>query len=304
MTAPHQRRPRAGADLRLLRAATFAAVCVVLSAGGHVLASCVAVPLWTLGVGFLVVLAVALPLAGRARSLPGIAALLAVGQLGLHALFGLGQHGSAAVNAATATNSDASLVERAARLVCGAGAATITPAQAHRILTTAGLGPGGAGASGAGRSGGHRHGGSAAAAADTALDSVSSAATGGPHAGSMGSMGAMALVPSLPMLLAHVLAAVAAGWLLRRGDLALLRLIRLADGAHGVAEGALVRSLRSALTLVRALRAGLPGAPETTGPRAPRTALLAPPKPRTVALEDAVIRRGPPAGPRDVELAA
>ncbi|MEU7581839.1 hypothetical protein AB0B50_30050 [Streptomyces sp. NPDC041068] len=302
MTAPHQRTTRDGVDLRLLRAAMFAAVCVVLSAGGHVLASCVAVPLWTLGVGFLAVLAVALPLAGRARSLPGIAALLAVGQLGLHALFGLGQHGATA-GTAVAQGGDASLVERAARLVCGAGAATITPAQAHRILTTAGLGPKGsdtaggsvgAGASGVDHSALHGHGQSAAAAADTAVDAMPS----------MPSMGAMSLVPSLPMLVAHVLAAVAAGWLLRRGDLALLRLVRLAQGAHGVAEGALVRSLRSALTLVRALRAGLPGAPETTGPRAPRTALVTPPKPRTVALEDAVIRRGPPAGPYDVELAA
>ncbi|MEW2391228.1 hypothetical protein AB0933_23055 [Streptomyces venezuelae] len=295
MTAPHQRQPRDGADFRLLRAATFAAVCVALSAGGHVLASCAAVPLWTLGVGFLVVFAVALPLAGRARSLPGIVTLLAAGQLGLHALFGLGQHGTAATSAA---GGDASLVARAARLVCGAGASTITPAQAHRILTTAGLGPGGAGGSGAAGAG-HRHGG--ATAADSALDSL---AGGTPGGGGMGSMGGMGLVPSLPMIVAHVLAALAAGWLLRRGDLALLRLVRLADGAHGVAEGALVRALRSALTLVRALRAGLPGAPETAGPRAPRTALLVPAKPRTVALEDAVIRRGPPAGTRDVELAA
>ncbi|APY87425.1 hypothetical protein DCW30_11425 [Streptomyces alfalfae] len=285
MTAPHQHQPRDGVDLRLLRAAMFAAVCVVLSAGGHVLASCIAVPLWTLGAGFAAVLAVALPLAGRARSLPGIAALLAVGQLGLHALFGLGQHGTAGVQ-----NGDASLVERAARLVCGAGAATITPAQAHRILTTAGLGPDGGGA---GHSATHQHGQSAASAADTALDSMPA-----------GSMGAEALLPSLPMLVAHLLAALAAGWLLRRGDLALLRLVRLAHGAQGVAEGALVRSLRSALTLVRALRAGLPGAAETAGPPVPRTALRSPRKPRTVALKDAVIRRGPPARALDVELAA
>ncbi|MGA4849940.1 hypothetical protein ACOBQB_28250 [Streptomyces sp. G5(2025)] len=282
MNAPHQRQPRDGADLRLLRAAMFAAVCVVLSAGGHVLASCVAVPLWTLGAGFLAVLAVALPLAGRARSLPGIAALLAVGQVGLHALFGLGQHGTAA---ATPVSGDATLVERAARLVCGAGAAAITPAQAHRILTTAGFSPGG------GRAAGHHHG-----AADL------TGSTGAAH--SAGSMGVMALMPSLPMLVAHLLAAVAAGWLLRRGDLALLRLVRLAHGAQGVAEAALVRSLRSALTLVRALLAGLPGAPGTSGPQAPRTALLVPRRPRMVTLEDAVIRRGPPAGAHDVELAA
>ncbi|MBM7167292.1 hypothetical protein JQK87_02415 [Streptomyces sp. G44] len=284
MNASHQRQPRDGVDLRLLRAAMFAAVCVVLSAGGHVLASCAAVPLWTLGAGFLAVLAVALPLAGRARSLPGIAALLAVGQLGLHTLFGLGQHGMAA---AAPVSGDAALVARAARLVCGAGAATITPAQAHRILTTAGLTPGG----GSNRAAGHHHG-----VADM------SGSAGAAH--SAGSMGATALMPSLPMLVAHILAAVAAGWLLRRGDLALLRLVRLAHGAHGVAEAALVRSLRSALTLVRALLAGLPGVPGAKGPQAPRAVPLVPSRPRMVTLEDAVIRRGPPAGARDIELAA
>jgi hypothetical protein len=105
----------------------------------------------------------------------------------------------------------------------------------------------------------------------------------------------MALLPSLPMLLGHVLAAAAAGWLLRRGDMALLRLVELsAVSAHLVAEGALVRSLRGALALVRALRAGLPGTPEA-GSRLPRTGLLAPPAPRTTALEHTVTRRGPPA---------
>lgn len=100
----------------------------------------------------------------------------------------------------------------------------------------------------------------------------------------------MSLFPSLSMLLGHVLAAVAAGWLLRRGDQALLRLMELS--AHGVAEGALVRSLRGALALVRALRAGLPG-PEA-GPRPRHSALFAPPAPHTTALQHSVIRRGPP----------
>ena len=40
----------------------------------------------------------------------------------------------------------------------------------------------------------------------------------------------------------NMITAVAAGWVLRRGDLALLRLMRLS--AQGAAEGALVRSLR------------------------------------------------------------
>ncbi|EPH40407.1 hypothetical protein ABT390_11300 [Streptomyces aurantiacus] len=284
MTAPHERQARTGADLRLLRAAMFAAVCVVLSAGGHVLASCAAVPLWTLAVAFLAVLAVAAPLAGRERSLPGIAGALAAGQLALHALFGLGQqHGTAMASASAGGSDAASLVERAARIACGASAATITPVQARQILRGAGLEPSG------GAHAAHGHAGSEAA--------------GHAATGSMPGMDpAASLLPTLPMLLAHVLAALAAGWLLRRGDLALARLVRLsAQGAYGVAEAALVRSLRAALALVRVLRAGLPGAPLAGPVRAART--LVPSRLRTATLQDTVIRRGPPA-PADLALAA
>ncbi|MFV0134924.1 hypothetical protein ACLGIH_17095 [Streptomyces sp. HMX87] len=267
MTAPHPPSARSGHDLRILRAAVFAAVCVVLAAAGHTLASCAAVPLWSLGAGFLGVAVVAAPLAGRERSLPGIAALLAAGQLVLHSLFGLGQHGSTAVTAtaqSAGSLSDASLVQQAARLVCGAGAAAISPAQAERILADARAVEG---------AGAHQH-----------TDALS--ATVDPSA---------SLLPSLPMLLGHVLAAAAAGWLLRRGDLALARLVDLsAQSAHAVAEETLVRSLRGALALVRALCAGLPDAPEGDA-RLPRTAVLAPPAPRTTALQHTVIRRGPPA---------
>ncbi|MDN3023786.1 hypothetical protein [Streptomyces sp. S.PB5] len=261
MSAPHQ---HTGAALRLLRAAVFAAVCVVLAAAGHAMAACAAIPLWTLGAGFLGVLAVAAPLAGRVRSLPGIVALLTVGQAVLHTLFGLGQHSAATTQPMSSMPTDATLVEQAARLLCGTTTAAISPAQAVRILTEARL-----------YKGTHGHG-----AMDTMSTTTSSTDS------------TAALLPSLPMVLGHVLAAVAAGWLLRHGDLALLRLAELS--AHGVAEGALVRSLRGALALVRALRAGLPGAPEA-GPRAPRTERLAPPEPRTTALRHAVIRRGPPA---------
>ncbi|MBD0840959.1 hypothetical protein [Streptomyces sp. TRM68416] len=256
MTAPHPRTTRARNGARLLRAAVFAAVCVVLAGAGHALGSCATVPLWTLGAGFLGVVVVAVPFTGRERSLAGIAALLAVGQTALHTLFGLGQHGVAATSAASAA--DATLVARAARIVCGTTAAAISPAQAQKILIEARLAPDG-----------HT--------SHTPADTVT---------------GSASLLPSLPMLLAHLLAAVAAGWLLRRGDLAVRRLVELS--AHSVAEGALVRSLRGALALVRALRAGLPGAPET-GPRPARTPLLAPARPRTVALQHTVIRRGPPA---------
>ncbi|MEU6661710.1 hypothetical protein [Streptomyces sp. NPDC046821] len=264
MSAPHPREARAGTDVRLLRAAVFTAVCVALSAAGHGLASCAGVPLWTLAVGFLAVFCVAAPLAGRERSMPGIAAALALGQTGLHTLFGMGQHGTMPMAQAA---QEPSLVERAARLMCGSSMAAISPAQAQRILTNAGVEP----SSGAAT---HHH-----LAADTAAS--------------------MPMLPSLPMLLGHLLAAVGAGWLLRHGDLALGRLVRLsahsARSAHAVAQAALARSLRAALALVRALRAGLPGAADVA-PHAVPTALLVPQPLRTTALQHSVIRRGPPAG--------
>ncbi|MPY62318.1 hypothetical protein [Streptomyces spongiae] len=264
MTAPHERTARAGGDLRVLRAAVFAAVCVVLAAAGHALASCATVPLWTLGAGFAAVFAVAAPLAGRERSLPGIATVLALGQTVLHTLFGLGQH-STSVPAGTSDAMNASLVERAARLVCGATAAAISPAQAQRILTDAGL---------------------------------DAHATHGPADGmAMATDSSASVLPTLPMLLGHVLAAVAAGWVLRHGDLALLRIVRLSAGAT------LVRSLRAALALVRALRSGLPGAPEAA-PRVPRSVHEAPPAPRTATLQHTVIRRGPPSRAAVLVLAA
>ncbi|MER5474520.1 hypothetical protein ABZX90_31030 [Streptomyces sp. NPDC002935] len=270
MTAPHQRSARSGAGLRTLRAAVFAAVCVVLAAAGHGIASCATVPLWTLGAGFLAVFAAAAALAGRERTLPGIVAVLAFGQTVLHTLFGLGLQagatatGSMGSTASGMSMSDTSLVARAARLVCGTTAAAISPVQAQKILADARIDPG---------------------MADM-TSSMHHAADAVPAAGTP-----MPVLPSLPMLLGHVLAAVAAGWVLRRGDLALLRLMRLS--AQGVAEGALVRSLRAALTLVRALRTGLHGAPEIAC--MPRTALLAPPTPRTADLQHSVVRRGPPA---------
>ncbi|MEW1830600.1 hypothetical protein [Streptomyces sp. NPDC088196] len=274
MTAPHPRTARSGGELRVLRAAVFAAVCVVLAAAGHAIASCATVPVWTLGAGFLATFLVVAPLAGRERSLPGIVVPLAVGQTVLHTLFGLGQNASTSGNALSA--SDATLVARAAHLLCGTTAAAISPARAHQILTDARLLP----TSGSGSTSSMSGMGGMASMHHPA-DAMSTSAAS-----------SMSLFPSLSMLLGHVLAALAAGWLLRRGDLALLRLMELS--AHGVAEGALVRSLRGALALVRALRAGLPGAPEA-GPRPRRSALFAPPAPHTTALQHSVIRRGPPA---------
>ncbi|MDN3056604.1 hypothetical protein PH213_19040 [Streptomyces sp. SRF1] len=256
---------RAGADLRMLRAAVFTAVCVVLSAAGHVLASCATVPLWTVGVGCAAVFTVALPLAGRERSLPGIAALLATGQLALHTLFTLGQQraASAAEAAHRADTAEGHVIGLAARLLCASGPGRPDAATAHRIVAHAGIDA----------SGPHTM--------------ASSGAPAGHAAGLPG------LLPSLPMTLGHLLAALAIGWLLRRGERAVWRAVRLsADGARGVAEAALVRALRAALGLVRMLLAG-PWAPYG-GPCGPRTAERDEGGTTALVLQHSVIRRGPP----------
>ncbi|MER6101264.1 hypothetical protein ABT115_02705 [Streptomyces sp. NPDC001832] len=253
----------AGAGLRLLRTAVFTAVCVALSAAGHFLASCASVPWWTLLAGFLGIFAVTAPLAGRERSLPSIAAALAGGQIALHTLFSVGTHTAST----DSTASDDALIRFAASLVCGAGPAQLNASEAHRIVTAAGIDPASVAA------GGQQHMASASGSDPAAL---------------------AGLLPGLPMLLGHLLAAVATGWLLRRGEIALFRLARLsAHGAQQIAAEARLRALRAALALVSALRAGLPGGP-VTGPRTLRTAVDAQAPATGDPLQHMVIRRGPP----------
>ncbi|WP_309056263.1 hypothetical protein, partial [Streptomyces sp.] len=244
---------------RLLRAAVFAAVCVVLSGLGHALAACAGIALWSLLAGFLGVFGTVLLFTDRERSLGFVVGALAGGQLGLHVLFGAGQR-----HLALSEQADDALVRLAAKLVCGASAATLGPAEAARIVRDAGLDP----------------------AAATAAAHAHPGAAAGPTA---------ELLPSLPMLLGHLLAALATGWLLRRGDRALVGLVRLSEqGATELAGCAPVRALRAALRLVRALLAGLPAAPGTgPGPR-PRAASDSSPPPVAEALQHTVIRRGPP----------
>ncbi|MER8232126.1 hypothetical protein [Streptomyces sp. NPDC094049] len=255
---------------RLLRAAVFTAVCVVLSALGHALAACAGIALWTLVAGFLGVFGVTVLFTGRERSLGFVVAALTCGQLGLHVLFGLGQR-----RLTLGPEADDALVRMAARFVCGAGAAALDPADATRIVRDAGIDPATAGA-GAGAHLGHT-----AAVASPAGE----------------------LVPGLPMLLGHLLAALATGWLLRRGDRALVRLVELSEqGATELAECATVRSLRAALRLVRTLLRGLSVTPAAGPARAVRTGFDSSPPPVAEALQHTVIRRGPPAA--DCVLAA
>ncbi|WP_124264255.1 hypothetical protein [Streptomyces sp. ADI98-10] len=274
---------RAGAGLRLMRAAVFTAVCVVLSAAGHAFAAGTAVPAWTLLAGFLGVLAVATVLAGRERSLPSIVGALAGGQILLHVLFAYGSHAGAPA-AAASTGGDGPLIRFAAGLVCGAGPAQLNAADAHRIVSTAGIDP-------SALAGGHGH----LAAGGGAAQTAASAAPDGASGIAQMCAAVSALLPDLPMFLAHVLVALATGWLLRRGEIALFGLARLsAHSAQALAAGARLRSLRAALALVRALRSG---AREqlVAGPRVPRHSDDVPVPAAGDPLQHLVIRRGPPA---------
>jgi hypothetical protein len=238
----------------------FTAVCVVLAAAGHSLAAGRPVPVPSLVLGWLAVFAVAAPLAGRERRMPAIAAVLAVGQLALHTVFNAGQ--MCAGMAATAVSAAPSggggtgsggLLAVAARLVCDGHGAPLTPEGARLIVSQAGLDP------------------SAPAAPGSAMPGMT---------GPMGA-GAMAhSLCSLPMLLGHLLAAVVAGWILRRGEAALWRLAR---GASGLAA-----ALHRAFTLLSGLTAPVPPA----GPARPAPAPAA--RHRTVWLRHTVARRGPP----------
>ncbi|MQY33481.1 hypothetical protein SRB17_14420 [Streptomyces sp. RB17] len=80
--------------VRGLRAAVFAAVCVLLAAAGHGLAMGDMPPLWADAGGFLVVFGLGWVLGGRERSLPGIGAAMLLAQAGLHLGFDAG-HGTA-----------------------------------------------------------------------------------------------------------------------------------------------------------------------------------------------------------------
>ncbi|MEU5810801.1 hypothetical protein [Streptomyces sp. NPDC047718] len=254
----------AGVGLRLTRAAVFTALCVVLSAAGHALGSCATVPWWALVIAFVAVFAVAAPLAGRRRSLPGLAAGLAAGQLGLHAVFGIAQHRAAVAEARSA--SDTSLSELAAQLVCGGSSVPPGPTDARRILEAAGLDP-----------------------AALAVQAEAQAHAGHAHLAGAAAEPATGLL-SPGMFAGHLLAAFAAAWLLGRGDAALFRLAELSRSS---AEAGPVRPLRAALSFVRALRVGLALTP-AGGPRLRRTASEPAAPTGREALQHTVIRRGPP----------
>ncbi|MEU3509652.1 hypothetical protein ABZ733_17485 [Streptomyces longwoodensis] len=84
----------AGWCARAIRAAVFAAVCVLLAALGHVLLSGRDVPVWALAVGGAVTGAVGWCLAGRERGLPLIVTVMVAAQTVLHEAFSCAQSAS------------------------------------------------------------------------------------------------------------------------------------------------------------------------------------------------------------------
>ena len=97
---------RAFPAVRSLRAAVFAALCVLLAAGGHTLATGMAPPVWAQAIGFVPVFAAGWLLGGRERSLGSIGAATLTSQGGLHLAFGAAHsHATGAPDSAGAPGS-------------------------------------------------------------------------------------------------------------------------------------------------------------------------------------------------------
>ena len=202
--------------------------------------------------GLLLVALPAAALAGRERGWGAIAGGLAVGELGLHTLFHLTAHaggGSAMAGMpAMAGNTSDPIARLAASLLCGPLPAGKT---AWQIVSDAGLDP-------------HLY-----------LASVPA----NPPASAWTLLG---LTPA--MLVGHLLAALVAGWWLRRGEAALFRLLALAIQPLC----ALVRQFVRLLTFVLAAPA------EAAGLRLARRADEPWRLPGSLHLRHQLVRRGPP----------
>jgi hypothetical protein len=88
-------------SLRGARAAVFAAVCVGLTAAGHVWMSGETVPLWSVALAFTLLTGAGYALAGRQRGFLSISALMLVGELGQHLLFCAAQSATTVTTSAT-----------------------------------------------------------------------------------------------------------------------------------------------------------------------------------------------------------
>ncbi|MER6347052.1 hypothetical protein ACWC10_13865 [Streptomyces sp. NPDC001595] len=250
----------AGWCSRMLRAALFAAVCVLLAALGHVLMSGTDVPAWALAAGAAVTCGAGWCLAGRERGLPLVVTVVVVAQTALHSAFSFAQSASAgpaapvpAADSMTATSSTASTPSSTMLMDMGA-----PHAHAHPIAAT------------------HTH---HATEAMNAMDTAD--AVGAMDAMDIGPLGmghAMAGSSSYGMFAAHLLAALLCGLWLAYGEKAAFRILR-------AVAGWLAAPLR--------LFFALPVTPERPRVRARRRRSERAPR---LLLVHAITSRGPPVG--------
>ncbi|MFC8405743.1 hypothetical protein ACPCSL_04430 [Streptomyces griseoincarnatus] len=247
----------AGWCFRMLRAAVFAAVCVLLAALGHVLMSGTAVPSWALAVAVAVTGGAAWCLAGRERGLLVVSSVVVAAQTALHVWFSyvqelsrppvspmppMSMHGMAAGEGTSSLDHMASMDHLASMAHMG-----------HAMHSMTHDGPSG--------------GSTDAMGAMSSLDAMP--ATG--HAlGGMSSTG---------MLAAHVLTALLCGLWLAHGERAAFRILR-------AFAGWLAAPLRLPLTL--------PAPPHHPRIRVRRSRAAR--TPRRLLLVCTITSRGPPAG--------
>ncbi|MBL1093386.1 MULTISPECIES: hypothetical protein [Streptomyces] len=243
------------AALRYVRAAVFAAVCVVLSATGHAVMSGPALPGWTLAAAAAAVFVCAGLAAGRERSLPAIAGGMLACQGGLHLFFSWAQ------GTATPAQSTGKAAAWADLLLCGySGSAGSTPLPGramHQMVMRAGMDWN----------------------SPPAHQSGAQMGLGGHTAHVMPAMHHM----GLGMLAAHLLAALVCAWWLHRGERAVFALLAALAAVAG----------RSLHRLLRPCVAGVAMPVSTGGPRRFRRPVASGPL-HLAVVRHAVVRRGPP----------
>ncbi|MGY0056832.1 hypothetical protein ACWY4P_09735 [Streptomyces sp. LZ34] len=121
----------AGHVLRALRAAVFAAVCVLLAALGHALMSGAAVPWWVIGAAVPVTGGAAWCLTGRERGPLAVVAATVGAQTALHAAFMLAQ--GAMAGASTGTGTAAPSGTAPMRMPMSSPMPMSTPEHAHHM---------------------------------------------------------------------------------------------------------------------------------------------------------------------------
>ncbi|ANZ20946.1 membrane protein [Streptomyces noursei ATCC 11455] len=249
------------AAVRYVRAAVFAAVCVVLSAAGHAVMSGPAIPGWAMAAAAVTVFVCAGLAAGRERSLPVIAGGVLACQGGLHVFFSWAQGIAAPAQAPGKAAAWADL------LLCGhsgtAGSAPLPGLPLRQVVRAAGLDWNSPPV--------RRHAGDLT--------------RGSSPADAMHSMPAMHSMhhAGIGMLAAHLLAGLVCGWWLHRGERALFALLAALAAAAD----------RSLHRLLRVLLVGVTVPVAHVGPqRVRRTATAA--QPHLAVVRHAVIRRGPP----------